>query len=49
VGAAGAVVCLAATPFVPIGAGIIVAALVALIGLRPTSERGAAVSTGGPA
>ncbi|MFM8389499.1 MAG: AzlC family ABC transporter permease [Actinomycetota bacterium] len=49
VAAAGAVVCIAVTPFVPIGAGIIVAALVALVGLRPGSERATAVSTGGPA
>jgi predicted branched-subunit amino acid permease len=49
VAAAGGIVCLAATPFVPIGAGIIVAALVALVGLRPTGEPGAVVSTGGPA
>lgn len=49
VAAAGAMVCLAATPFVPIGAGIIVAALVALVGLRPGTEHATAVSTGGPA
>ena len=49
VAAAGAVVCLAATPFVPIGAGIIVAAFVAVVGLRPTTESGTPVSTGGPA
>ena len=49
VGAAGAVVCLAATPFVPIGAGIIVAALVALVGLRPSRDGAPVISTGGPA
>jgi 4-azaleucine resistance transporter AzlC len=49
VGFAGAVVCLAVTPFVPIGAGIIVAALVALVGLRPTADAGPVVLTGGPA
>jgi 4-azaleucine resistance transporter AzlC len=35
VGFAGAVVCLATTPFLPIGLPIIVASLVALVGMRP--------------
>ena len=48
---AGAVVCLVATPVVPIGAGIIVAALVALVGLRtPRSvDADPPLDTGGPA
>jgi hypothetical protein len=35
VGVAGALVCLVTTPFLPIGLPIIVASLVALVGLRP--------------
>ena len=48
---AGAMVCLAATPVVPIGAGIIVAALVALVGLRTLRSVDAdpPLDTGGPA
>ena len=48
---AGGVVCLVATPVVPIGAGIIVAALVALVGLRtPRSvDADPPLDTGGPA
>ena len=51
VAAAGAVVCLVVTPVVPIGAGIIVAALVALVGLRTprTDANDPPVGTGGPA
>lgn len=51
VAAAGAIVCLVATPFVPIGAGIIVAALVALVGLRTPriDANDPPVDTGGPA
>lgn len=51
VAAAGAVVCLLVTPIVPIGAGIIVAALVALVGLRTVPSAGAEppLDTGGPA
>lgn len=51
VAAAGAVVCLVATPVVPIGVGIIVAALVALVGLRTprTDANDPPVDTAGPA
>lgn len=49
VASAGAVVCIATTPFVPIGVGIIIAALAALVGLRRGTEPMTAGSTGGRA
>ncbi|MBM3730109.1 MAG: branched-chain amino acid ABC transporter permease [Actinobacteria bacterium] len=49
VASAGAVVCIATTPFVPIGVGIIIAALAALVGLCRGTEPTTAGSTGGRA